>query len=124
MYERFDKDTASTLDRTAFALCQIIDDDAPMGWTRYRGVAQGIAHNKDLMRDLEMLAQPEAEQAMQERTERELRRLFRGCDVRADAGRVDGFVQGGHEAQRGVQRRSQSVRCNAGLARREDEDAN
>lgn len=57
MYKRFDKDTASTLDRIAFALCQIIDDDAPMGWTRYRSVAQSIAHNKDLMRDLEMLAE-------------------------------------------------------------------
>jgi len=55
MYERFD--TARRQDRIAFALCQIIDDDAPMGWTRYRSVAQSIAHNKDLMRDLNTLAE-------------------------------------------------------------------
>lgn len=52
MYEPFDKKTAGTTDRVAWALCQIIDDNAPMGWTRYRFAASCIANNKELMADL------------------------------------------------------------------------
>lgn len=55
MYEPFDKETASTKDRIAWALCQIIDDDAPMRWTRYRFAAEFIAHNDELMADLKKL---------------------------------------------------------------------
>lgn len=51
-YEPFDKKTANTVDRIAWALCQIIDDDAPIRWTRYRFAAERIARNKELMRDL------------------------------------------------------------------------
>lgn len=51
-YEGFDKDTASTKDRIAWVLCQIIDEDAPIGWTRYRFAAACIAANKELMADL------------------------------------------------------------------------
>jgi hypothetical protein len=54
-YEPFNKDTASTSDRVAWALCQIIDDDAPMRWTRYRFAAGCIAHNSELMADLAAL---------------------------------------------------------------------
>lgn len=33
MYEPYNEAAASTVDRVAWALCQIIDDDAPMRWT-------------------------------------------------------------------------------------------
>jgi hypothetical protein len=56
MYEPFDKDTASITDRIAWVLCQIIDDDAPLRWTRYRSVASCIAGNKEVMTDLNQLA--------------------------------------------------------------------
>ena len=56
MYEPFDKETASVTDRIAWALCQIIDDDAPMRWTRYRFAAGCIAHNPEVMADLAELA--------------------------------------------------------------------
>lgn len=55
MYEPYDKTTASPCDRVAWALCQIIDDDAPMRWTRYRGAAECIACNPEVMADLEAL---------------------------------------------------------------------
>lgn len=55
-YEPYNPETASTRDRVAWALCQIIDDDAPLRWTRYRFAAGCIAHNKDVMGDLEKLS--------------------------------------------------------------------
>ncbi len=59
MYEPFNKETASPRDRVAWALCQIIDDDAPMRWTRYRGAAGCIANNPEVMADLaELSKQP------------------------------------------------------------------
>jgi hypothetical protein len=56
MYKQFDKNIASTKDRIAWALCQIIDDDAPMRWTRYRFVVDCIISNKELMNDLTNLS--------------------------------------------------------------------
>lgn len=47
----------SLQDRIAWALCQIIDDDAPLHWTRYRSVAVCITANPDLMQDLVTMAQ-------------------------------------------------------------------
>ena len=55
MYEPYDKETADTTDRIAWVLCQIIDDDAPMRWTRYRFAAGCIVHNEELMADLQEL---------------------------------------------------------------------
>jgi hypothetical protein len=55
-YVPFDKTTANTTDRVAWILCQIIDDDAPLRWTRYRGFARCIAANKELMAELQRLA--------------------------------------------------------------------
>lgn len=52
MYTQYNKETASTKDRIAWDLCQIIDDDAPLKWTRYRSVASCIAANPELMADL------------------------------------------------------------------------
>lgn len=52
MYEPFDKATASRVDRVAFILSEIIDDAAPMRWTRYRFAAECIANNTELMQDL------------------------------------------------------------------------
>lgn len=51
----FNKETAPPQDRVAWALCQIIDDDAPMRWTRYRAAAECIAKNPELMADLQAL---------------------------------------------------------------------
>ncbi|MEF2156433.1 hypothetical protein V3390_09390 [Luteimonas sp. FXH3W] len=56
MYEPFDKETASARDRVAWALCQIIDDDAPLRWTRYRFAAACIASNPEVMQDLAQLS--------------------------------------------------------------------
>ena len=55
-YQTYDEKNASTKDRIAWALCQIIDDDAPLRWTRYRFAAECIAGNKELMKDLRTLA--------------------------------------------------------------------
>lgn len=55
-YEPYDARTASVTDRVAWVLCQIIDDDAPMRWTRYRFAAECIAHNPALMADLKTLS--------------------------------------------------------------------
>ena len=55
-YEPYDPLMASTEDRIAWALCQIIDDDAPVRWTRYRGAVENIVLNPSLMLDLQTLA--------------------------------------------------------------------
>lgn len=60
MYEQFRKETANTQDRIAWALCQIIDDDAPMRWTRYRFAAECIARSPELMADLKKLGEQKA----------------------------------------------------------------
>jgi hypothetical protein len=57
MFEPFNPETASTEDRVAWALCQIIDDDAPMRWTRYRFAAECIAKNPTLMADLKAISE-------------------------------------------------------------------
>jgi len=57
VYQPYDKETASTEDRIAWALCQIIDDDAPMRWTRYRFAAGCIAYNAEVMADLKKLSE-------------------------------------------------------------------
>ena len=56
MYAPYSPETANTRDRIAWALCQIIDDDAPMRWTRYRFAAECIARSPEVMRDLQKLA--------------------------------------------------------------------
>jgi hypothetical protein len=60
MYTPYHKETASAEDRVAWALCQIIDDDAPMRWTRFRSAAVNIALNPELMADLIELRGKEA----------------------------------------------------------------
>lgn len=55
MYAPFNKETAPTTDQIAWILCQIIDDNAPVNWTRYRGVAVCIARNTELMENLQKL---------------------------------------------------------------------
>lgn len=59
MYEPFNKETANVTDRIAWTLCQIIDDDAPMRWTRYRFAAECIARNAQLMAELKELSKQE-----------------------------------------------------------------
>lgn len=61
MFEPFDKETASTTDRIAWALCQIIDEDAPLRWRRFRFAAECIARNPELMADLKKLASIKAD---------------------------------------------------------------
>lgn len=55
MYQPYDRKTASAEDRVAWALCQIIDDDAPMRWTRYRFASRCIVANPEVMADLRAL---------------------------------------------------------------------
>ena len=55
-YETYKEEQASPTDRIAWTLCQIIDDDAPLRWLRYRFVAECIASNKKLMQDLKELS--------------------------------------------------------------------
>ena len=52
MYKPYNKETASVEDRIAWVLCQIIDDDAPLRWARYRFAANCIATNHEVMADL------------------------------------------------------------------------
>ena len=54
-YEPYNKEIANNTDKVAWALCQIIDDDAPLRWTRYRFAAQCIAQNNEVMEDLKRL---------------------------------------------------------------------
>lgn len=58
-YYPYNEETASTQDRVAWVLCQIMDDDAPLRWTRYRSAAACIAINDTLMADLATLAKEE-----------------------------------------------------------------
>lgn len=60
MFEPYDKENASIEDNAAWTLCQIIDDNAPMGWTRYRFAATCIAKNKELMDCLKILSEEDA----------------------------------------------------------------
>jgi len=60
-YQPYNEAIASTEDRIAWVLCQIIDDDAPMRWTRYRFTAECIALNDQLMADLQSLARMRGE---------------------------------------------------------------
>lgn len=52
MYETYNEETANATDKAAWILCQIIDDDAPMRWTRYRFAAGCIANNDELQKAL------------------------------------------------------------------------
>ena len=56
-YQPYDEATASATDRAAWALCQIIDEDAPLRWTRYRFFAECIAINDKLMTDLNTVSE-------------------------------------------------------------------
>jgi hypothetical protein len=60
----YNENTATTEDRIAWALCQIIDDDAPMRWTRYRFTATCIATNPELMALLCVLRDSERDAAL------------------------------------------------------------
>lgn len=57
MFQTYNKQSATITDRIAWTLCQIIDDDAPLRWAQYRGVAECIARNEKLMADLKALAE-------------------------------------------------------------------
>lgn len=67
MYQSYNKETASLEDMIAWTLCQIIDDDAPFRWTRFRGVAVCIALNDDLMLNLKEFANQEIKRREVER---------------------------------------------------------
>ena len=63
MYQPYNDLTASVQDRIAWTLCQIIDDDAPLRWTRYRFAAECIAWNEKLMADLKFLGEQRSSNA-------------------------------------------------------------
>ena len=54
-------DKTNVTDRIAWRLCQILDDDAPLRWERYRFAAKCIAENEGLMSDLKALRQTNGE---------------------------------------------------------------
>lgn len=49
MFETYDEESASPTDRAAWILCQIVDDDAPIRWTRWRGYASCMANSDELL---------------------------------------------------------------------------
>ena len=51
-YERYDEDSANPIDQLAWMLCQIIDDDAPLQWTKYRGPAICLLSKKNNLRNI------------------------------------------------------------------------
>ncbi len=53
----YQHECASPTDRVAWALCQIIDDDAPLRWTRYRFAADCLAAHSVTMQALNVLAE-------------------------------------------------------------------
>lgn len=65
-YEPYNPETASRTDRVAWTLCQILDDDAPLRWRRYRFAAGCIARNDSLMADLLNLRHEEGRAALEE----------------------------------------------------------
>jgi len=58
MYETYLEDSATPEDKLAWMLCQIIDDDAPLRWTRYRFAAGCLLAPSNKLR--EILAEHEA----------------------------------------------------------------
>ena len=55
MYEPYNEETADSLDKAAFILSEIIDDNAPLNWTKFRAYASYIARNDKLMDELAKL---------------------------------------------------------------------
>lgn len=51
-YEPYNKENASPTDRLAWLLCQIIDDDAPLRWTRYRFAARCLMAKNNGLREI------------------------------------------------------------------------
>ena len=62
VFHPYNEQTASVQDRIAWVLCQIIDDDAPVRWTRHRFAAECIARNEKLMIDLKILGEQKDDQ--------------------------------------------------------------
>jgi hypothetical protein len=46
-YRPYDKTNATPVEKLAWALCQIIDDDAPIRWARYIFVAECLIHSDE-----------------------------------------------------------------------------
>ena len=51
-YEPYNEETASPEDKLAWLLCQIIDDDAPMRWTRWRFTAGCLLAPSNKLREI------------------------------------------------------------------------
>lgn len=51
-YETYERDNATPVDQLAWLLCQIIDDDAPLRWTRYRFAAQCLLAENNPLREI------------------------------------------------------------------------
>jgi hypothetical protein len=51
-YEPYNEETADPEDRLAWLMCQIIDDDAPLRWTRYRFAAGCLLSKGNPLRDI------------------------------------------------------------------------
>lgn len=51
-WEPYDRDTATAEDQLAWLLCQIIDDDAPLRWTRHRFTASCLLAENNGLREI------------------------------------------------------------------------
>ena len=67
----YNEETADLQDKAAFILSEIMNDNAPIGWERYRGYSYFIANNHELMR---LLNKIEVEIVKQERYRARMRR--------------------------------------------------
>lgn len=77
MYRAYDENTATLEERTAWILCQIIDDDAPLRWSRYLGVVGFLANNDKFIMSLLTAAGYEGQiQFITQALERKVRRRF------------------------------------------------
>ena len=52
----FNENTANIEDKAASILSEIMNDNAPLGWERYRGIVHFIAKNDKLMLHLNSLS--------------------------------------------------------------------
>jgi len=51
-YETYERDNATPVDQLAWLLCQIIDDDAPLRWTRHRFAAECLLAKNNPLREI------------------------------------------------------------------------
>jgi len=51
-YETYRRENATPIDQLAWLLCQIIDDDAPLRWTKHRFTAECLLAKNNNLREI------------------------------------------------------------------------